>query len=195
MIPGFTDDGVLPPFINDNPTSSQNMSPYPVGIAEFVQHFSSTTERIAILNGLLDYRAALVATGITGFQWLGGSFLEEVEVWRSRPPADIDVVTVFHRPTTSISNADWIPILQGPQGHLFIDQALTKQIYKCDAYIIDMNEPVKSVVNSTRFWFGLFSHQRDTSLWKGMLSVELDTQQDISARSILLAKTQLLTRP
>ncbi|MDA1231040.1 MAG: hypothetical protein O2856_09720 [Planctomycetota bacterium] len=32
---------------------------------------------------------------MTGFQWLDGSFLEDIELGDGRPPRDLDVVTVY----------------------------------------------------------------------------------------------------
>jgi hypothetical protein len=64
-----------------------------------VQRFAASRERLDILRGLLEYRAALGAIGIVqGFQWLDGSFVEDVEVTKGRPPSDIDVVTLAYRP-------------------------------------------------------------------------------------------------
>jgi hypothetical protein len=66
-------------------------------MSEVVLRYGVTAERAAILTGLLDYRAALRNVGIMdGFQWLDGSFVEDVEAIRSRPPSDIDVVTFAH---------------------------------------------------------------------------------------------------
>jgi len=48
------------------------------------------------------------------------------------------------------------------------DPKATKSQYCCDAYFIDLDLGAKILVNSTRCWFGLFSHQRATALWKGM---------------------------
>jgi hypothetical protein len=34
------------------------------------------------------------------------------------------------------------------------------------------------------FWFGLFSHQRETALWKGIVQIELDAD-DAAAVALL----------
>jgi hypothetical protein len=49
---------------------------------------------------------------------------------------------------------------------------------------VDLDKKPFLIVDDTRYWFGLFSHQRVTSLWKGMLSVSLQSDDD-AARSLL----------
>jgi hypothetical protein len=68
-------------------------------LISFVDRFSSSPERIAILHSLLQFREELYKSGITsGFQWLDGSFMENIETLESRPPNDMDVVTFYHLP-------------------------------------------------------------------------------------------------
>lgn len=94
-IPAWNAQGVLPPVGVADPTSTIR-SPYVVPLIEVVHRFGTTVERRTILGGLMRYRAALHAIGLVqGFQWLDGSFLEDVEGLESRPPNDIDVVTFF----------------------------------------------------------------------------------------------------
>lgn len=152
---------------------------------EFVERFGTSRERCEILWGLLEYRANLMACGLTGFQWLSGSFVENVEFIRGRPPKDIDVISVINRPKSIESENQWEDFLDGENGVLITDAQAMKKAFHCDAYVIDMNEPVIDIVNLTRYWFGLFSHQRATSAWKGMVSVELNLQQDAEAAIIM----------
>ena len=50
------------------------------------------------MAGFLDFRALLHSLGInTGFQWLDGSFMENVELLEQRAPKDIDVVTLSYQ--------------------------------------------------------------------------------------------------
>jgi hypothetical protein len=154
---------------------------------QFVEWFGYTPARLAIISGLLDFRQKLIETGLSGFQWLSGSFVEDVETLRQRPPGDIDVVSVVHRPQASAEDEDWIALVQGDSAYLF-DTEQIKEDFKCDTYWIDLNEPVEDIVNLTRYWIGLFSHQRESSLWKGMMAVELDLQQDNDARALLQLK-------
>jgi hypothetical protein len=147
-----------------------------------VSRFGTSAERAEILNGLLDYREALRAIGLgNGYQWLGGSFVEDVEANRSRPPKDIDLVTISYRPPID-SNA-WEQVVHANSG--LFNPMVTSQMYKCDAYFVDLNIPPHLIVSDTTYWFGLFSHQRDTSLWKGMLRVPLLSDDD-QARQFLV---------
>lgn len=83
-----------------NPTSVER-SPYRVMLTDVVVHFATSSERRQILRGWLGYRAALHGMGLTdGFQWLDGSFLEQVETPESRPPQDMDVVTFLNPPAS-----------------------------------------------------------------------------------------------
>jgi hypothetical protein len=67
-------------------------------MSDVVLRFGNSPERIAILDGLLSYRLALTTAGmVDGFQWLDGSFTEDVETLQRRSPNDIDVVTIASR--------------------------------------------------------------------------------------------------
>ncbi|MGP8292522.1 DUF6932 family protein, partial [Vreelandella zhanjiangensis] len=171
LIPNFEESGVLPPFIGDGPTKPANQAPYKVTLEAFVEHFATSEERVGILIGFLQYRTNLKGAGVTdGFQWLDGSFVENVEKTRGRAPNDIDLVTFAHRPNGYSSN-DWKGFVQANLS--LFSPKMAKASYKCDAYFVDLNLPPKAVVSHTKYWFGLFSHQRETSLWKGMIELEL----------------------
>ena len=179
MIPAFGPSGVLPPFVGASPVVPAGLSPYVAVMTEIVARFGTSAERLAILNGFLDYRAALAAVGIAdGFQWVDGSFVENCETIRQRAPGDVDIVTFAYRPATP----DW---------SLFVSQHLElfdphrlKAIFKCDAYYIDLQKPGDLIVTETAYFNGLFSHQRDTMQWKGMLSIDLNSD-DASARRLI----------
>lgn len=97
-IPAWNTLGVLPPNDPLNPTSSER-SPYSVSLLDVVMRFGTTTERRRVLRGFLDYRATLHGLGLhDGFQWLDGSFTEQVELLERRAPRDIDVVTFMNVP-------------------------------------------------------------------------------------------------
>jgi hypothetical protein len=146
-------------------------------MGELVARFGGSPERKAILMGLLAYRQTLRDRGLhEGFQWIDGSFVENVEVGRGRPPADVDVVTFARRPAAMKDDAPWRTFVMGSP-ELF-DPRVTKKRYLCDAYFVDLDKRSEIVVEDTRYWFGLFSHQRDTSLWKGMLKVPLCSDDD-----------------
>lgn len=184
MIPDHTHEGVLPPFIPGYAPSDRGaLAPYRTELVEFAGRFSGTAERKAILNGLIAYRTALRAIGITsGFQWLDGSFVEDCEAIRGRAPKDIDLITFSFRPQIYSDTTVWREFVHS-RPDLF-DPETTKEKYKCDAYFVDLGVHPVHVVAQTRYWFGLFSHQRDTYLWKGMIEVPL-TEHDRDVELLL----------
>jgi hypothetical protein len=112
-----------------------------------------------------------------GFQWLDGSFVEACEVVKGRPPGDIDVVSVVRRPAAVAADLAWRQFVAAHRGTLF-NPDHCKATYSCDAYFIDLNIPPPTVSEQTAYWFGLFSHQRDTFRWKGMVQVDLQCDDD-----------------
>ena len=94
-IPAWNALGLLPPIDPTTPTAVER-SPYPVSLKDLVLRFGTSPERKAILTGFLEYRAILHQFGVQhGFQWLDGSFMEEIEILEGRPPMDLDVVPLF----------------------------------------------------------------------------------------------------
>ncbi|HVY06857.1 MAG TPA: hypothetical protein VHB46_12855 [Burkholderiales bacterium] len=173
MIPPFNISGVLPPFVGSTPAASpSNMCPYTVTMLELVRRFCTTPERAKLLRGLIGFREALAAAGIvTGYQWIDGSFCEEVERLESRPPGDIDVVTTFARPASHKSDAAWQAFFSA-NPNLF-DIALIKATWGCHAFFLDADYPLGYTIKQVTYWFGLFTHQRNTFLWKGLVQVNL----------------------
>lgn len=150
------------------------MAPYRVELIDFAQRFAGSNERVAILKGLTAYRDELRKVGvIAGFQWLDGSFVENCETFRGRAPKDIDLITFAPRPQEYANVNDWREFVHS-RPDLF-DPETTKREFKCDAYFIDLLVHPIHLINQTRYWFGLFSHQRDTYLWKGMIEVPLSS--------------------
>ena len=100
-IPPFNVSGVLPPFLA-NPVDQAGTSPYRTTLVKLVERYGTTQRRLQILWGFLAYRQALMNAGLTqGFQWLDGSFLEDIERTAGRPPGDLDLVNFFRRPLMS----------------------------------------------------------------------------------------------
>jgi hypothetical protein len=179
VIPALGPSGVLPPFVGADATVRAQVSPYPTTISTIVGRFGTSTERVAILRGLLDYRAALSSVGIVqGFQWIDGSFVEDCETIRQRPPGDVDIVTFAYRPAVG----DWGQFVSH---HLdLFDSTRTKAQFKCDAYYVDLHKRQHLIVTDTSYFNGLFSHQRDTQQWKGMLAVDLNSD-DLAAKQLV----------
>lgn len=175
MIPAFNHSHVLPPFEGDR-LSSARSSPYPVTASGLVQRLADSRERCAILVGLFRYRAALKALGFTrGFQWLDGSFVEDVEAREDRPPNDIDVVT-FAYPPGGMSK-EQVRQLLADYPELF-DHDRCKAGFHCDTSVVNLTTSPEWLVTQTRYWYGLFSHRRGDALWKGMLQLPLESDDE-----------------
>jgi hypothetical protein len=95
LLPAFTSQGVLPPYVG-LPADTNGRSPYRVSLLDFAQRFATSTPRIEILKGFLVHRARLLAAGIIGFQWLDGSFVENIEA-EGRVPSALEAVINFPR--------------------------------------------------------------------------------------------------
>ena len=181
MIPDHNQSGVLPPFLSgSSPDEPGAMAPYKVSLLEVAQRFSNGGARFEIIQGLVAYRAELRNEGIaSGFQWVDGSFVEDIEKNKGRPPNDVDVITFANRPSAYLDPIQWRDFIKRRQDLFFpID---CKKKFRCDAYYVDMNLQPEILVSQTRYWFGLFSHQRESYLWKGMLEIALDDDKDVLA--------------
>ncbi|MFN7922688.1 MAG: hypothetical protein U0Q16_21465 [Bryobacteraceae bacterium] len=175
---------MLPPFVGV-PTNSALMSPYATTLVRVAQKFCQSDARKEIFRGLLGLRQELANIGIVdGYQWLSGSFLENIEWLEKRDPRDVDIVTVCYRPASV--KGDWSAWanLFNTNIRLF-DPAQTKTAFRCDARYIDLDMDGLTIVDQTRFWFGLFSHRRG-GLWKGMLRVPLQVTQDDADASLIV---------
>lgn len=182
-IPVFDHNLVLPPHLGD-PVNPGQLSPYPCTTLDLCQRLGTTVERRAILGKFLDFRERLRGAGLTtGFQWLDGSFLEDIEAKESRPPKDLDVVTVYWGydlpfQVTLLAN---FPEVANP--------ALSKANYSLDHYPFDAGFSPTFTLEQTRYWILLFSHNR-LGVWKGILRIELNTPaEDASAKQELTKAT------
>lgn len=130
-IPTFDANNVIPPHSGD-PRRLDQLSPYPCTTFELCQRFATTPDRVAILQGFLRFRRVLEQAGfVSGFPWLDGSFLENIEAEENRAPKDLDVVT-FYLPNDSAFNqcvAAAFPLLR--------DRARIKADHRLDHYFVD----------------------------------------------------------
>lgn len=183
MLPGFNASGVLPPFVGDDPGMASSLaSPYEAAMSSFAKQFGHSPQRRDILLRLLTYREGLRAIGITtGFQIFDGSFIEDCERLRNRPPSDLDVVTFSHLPVPPHQVKDFVE-----QNMSLFDPSTVKDTYRCDSFFVDLTRDARYVVAETMYWYGLFSHQRDTFMWKGLIKVPL-MSDDVHARALLEA--------
>lgn len=190
MIPEFGLGSVLPPFTNNDVVGQERhpRSPYRATMSQLVQRFATSAERAQLLRGLKSYRDAIREVGITqGLQWIDGSFVEACETVRGRPPGDVDVVSAFHRPAPHARRDAWLQFIDAHRTTLF-DREHCKNTYSCDTYYVDLDVQPHLVFEQTAYWFGLFSHQRDTFQWKGL--VQLNLQCDDDAAMELLAEIE-----
>lgn len=181
-IPDFDHNLVLPPHLGD-PVNRGQLSPYSCTTLDLCQRLGTTTERRAILGKYLDFRDRLRREGLTnGFQWLDGSFLEDIELRESRPPKDIDVVTVYwgYDLPFQVDLCARFPEVANP--------AMSKLNYSVDHYPFDAGFDPTVTLEGTRYWILLFSHNR-LGVWKGMLKIELNTPAEDTAARQQLAKT------
>jgi hypothetical protein len=183
-IPDHKPSGILPAFLGREPgESSDLMSPYSSTLAEFVAKFGTSAQRCRILRGYINHREALRRIGLTsGFQWLDGSFVEVM----SREPNDIDFVTFYVEPAS-----DWNEDEVAEANKAIFRPRLAKREYHCDPYFVCISSSVDSaraetMIKLTSFWHGLFSHQRETYAWRGIVSVPIATaDEDADARAML----------
>lgn len=170
---------ILPPHLGNPETDVSAMSPYPCTLEEICRRFAVTQARFEILQGLLDFRQELVKHGITGFQWICGSFVEFVEYLEQRDPKDVDVGTFIATP----ENETELVAIEKQQPDLF-NREYVKATYKVDSLRVPLYLPPRVLVDHARYWFGLFTHRRDT-IWKGVLQSELAPNIDEAARAFM----------
>jgi len=182
-IPDFDHNLVLPPHLGD-PVDLNQLSPYRCTTVDLFRKLGKTPERKAILDRFLDFRDRLRAAGLTnGFQWIDGSFLEDIETREGRAPNDLDVVTVYwgYDLAFQTSLMTSFPEVANPP--------LAKANYSLDHYPFDAGHSPIMTLEQTRYWILLFSHNR-LGIWKGMLQIDLDTPtEDGVARQELAALT------
>jgi hypothetical protein len=180
-IPDWLPTGVLPPINPLSPTTTDR-SPYTVTLTDLVLRFNTSPKRRTILTGFLKFREALHGLGVkSGFQWLDGSFLENIETTEARPPCDIDVVTFFYLP----SGVTQMELFQ--RNEALFRPSQTKQNFNVDAYFVSLDtaNPEPLVAQAT-YWYSMWSHRRSGE-WKGYLQIDLGSAEDSTAEANLLS--------
>ena len=168
-IPIFDTSGALPPIRPGASGESDDRSPYLAKILDVAQRFAHTDARRVIFRGLLDLRAGLRGFGLKGAQWLNGSFVEDCEVVRGRPPSDIDVLSLL-----DIGDPTTAPARLAPALHLF-DPKQTKLKFKVDHYVMQFGLPFdEGLARRVSYWYSMWSHRRIDQRWKGFVEVDLD---------------------
>ena len=173
----WNSEGFIPP-IGSSGSTSYDRSPYVISLSDLIEDFGHTPARQRLLSGFLSYRDMLHQMGITrGFQWINGSFLENIEERDSREPEDIDVVTFFYLPSGYTEET----LMDADQSAF--DPSYIKSKYQVDAYYVVLNaEHMDYIIESSTYWYSLWSHTRDGQ-WKGYLQVDLANVEDESAQT------------
>jgi hypothetical protein len=186
LIPQWNAEGVLPPINIDDPTGSDR-APYYVSLEQMVDRFATSQDRCDIFAGYLAHRSELHRMGLdSGFQWLDGSFTEDIEMLEHRAPRDIDVVTF-----TDAGDAFFDALGDDDVNLLGGDRANLKKAFKIDFYIQSLTDPAESLIAMTTYWYSMWSHRR-TGQWKGFLRVDLSPVQDEAAKTLLATRRQEL---
>lgn len=145
----------------------------------FCEHFGTSKERLRILDGLLKYRAELRTAQLNqGFQWINGSFTEDIELTQDRAPADIDVVTFAHLGDEARQTE-----LVGEFFHLF-NTSMAKRSFWVDAHFVNLSQASaeEHLIPLTTYWYSMWSHQRDSERWKGFMQVPLVSDDEEAQR-------------
>ncbi len=175
FVPSWTKEGVISP-VNDDGASgsvSRERSPYEVTFKSFASHFATSQERKAILKGFLSFRRKIYSVGIvSGFQWVDGSFVENVEQLESRSPGDVDVVTFFDLPNQTV----WEKFKENFAE--FFHPENSKKKFLVDAYYVQLNDrDPYSLVRDAAYWYSMWAHRRSRQ-WKGFLQIPLSQEED-----------------
>ena len=172
-IPEWDPNRVLPPIHPDTPEGQEDDSlyraPYAARLEEFITRFANTPQRVHLVERFLAYRAALHQWGVTeGFQWINGSFVENVEQGSNpRIPRGINVVTFYYG---NGNNAFYRHLLNA-------DTA--SQNFSADAYGIELERPLDTgTATLIGYLHGLWSHRKGDRIWKGFIQVDLEPEED-----------------
>jgi hypothetical protein len=163
---------------------AMDRAPYKISVPELVQRFGTSPERCDILAGFIAYRAELAMLGIVdGFQWVDGSFTENIEAIDNRPPRDIDVVTFYRLPAGETQKT-----LYNKDPQLFPrtepEKAVLRQRFYVDGVMSCLDARLDQVIKQVVFFYSLMSHRRDQT-WKGFVQVELSQSEDNEALALL----------
>jgi hypothetical protein len=128
----------------------------------------------------LRYRGRLHVAGLTtGFQWLDGSFLENIELIETRDPNDLDVVTFFSLPV-GVTQQQVLSLAPDAFPTNSSERATVKSVYFVDPYFVSLGSRAPLLVRQSAYWYSMWAHRRN-SAWKGYLQIDLDSGEDALA--------------
>ncbi len=191
-IPDWNVHGVLPPYLDG--TRSAGRTPYRVSLPDVVLRFATSAHRCVLLKGYLEFRKAIHDAGLqNGFQWLDGSFMEDIETLESRQPKDIDVLTFYHE-TVGISQLDLMTKSQLLFSFGKTHRDARKAQFGVDSIVSSMSGTPEELIERSTYWYSMWAHRR-TDLWKGYLQVDLQPIEDQQAKDLLDTLAAKLTTP
>lgn len=169
----YSTRGVLPHHLDAWPDPPA-MPPYRIALTDFGRHFTYSPARISLFNGFLEIRKYLKYRGISGFQWVNGSFVQS-EIVYGRDPEDIDILTwvfcdsLLHFEEL-IGGIDCQAMKRDSHCHIFFAPAVGGQI----------------LWDYGAYWLWLFGHtnsakvidEKDRGLAKGFFAVDLSDSED-----------------
>ncbi|ANK84173.1 MULTISPECIES: DUF6932 family protein [unclassified Rhizobium] len=187
-IPDFDARGLIPPVDMQNPAGPER-SPYFATTVELVHRFGTTPHRRALIRNLITYRQLLAQDGYdTGVQFIDGSFVENVELIGNREPGDIDVFSLVRVPEKYLADFTlWENHGAAYWMNEIINRALNKGRFSLDTFaiIVDDQVPIFDAMGDIMYWYGLFSHQRETLHWKGFVALDVNAADDAAALELL----------
>jgi hypothetical protein len=182
-IPPFGPSGILPTYLGGNPGGTDR-SPYAATVVELVERIQTSGARKVLLRGLVAYRQHILSDGYDrGYQFIDGSFVEDVETIRGQPPGDIDVLSFLVRPQKYVKDPHaweavgkqfWLAEVRG--------RATNKARFSLDTVAVMLDE---ANYRHYTYWHGLFSEQRRSFAPKGYIVINLDPAADRVALAIL----------
>lgn len=113
---------------------------------------------------------------------MDGSFLEDIETSESRPPNDLDLLTVYWGYDATFQAT---LVANFPE---FADRKICRSSFSLDHFPFDADYRPDITVEQTRYWIQLFTHNRN-AVWKGMLRIELDTPNEDAKAAEFLNET------
>ncbi len=181
-LPPFDLNGVLPPRPGNEEFGSG--TPYRVSSSDLVARFAIAPDRCTALWGLLNYREALRDSGMCeGFQWIGGSLVEDTHDIGKRQNALAEVVTFYVTDASHDEELSWQSTIMLRTDLLDPNEAVTR--YCCEGYFVALRlrRPDPEVlVRLAAYWSTRLSHRAD-GVWRGF--VEIPLADDIEARALL----------
>ena len=177
-IPDWQYNGLLPAVASEG-VDPEGRSPYKVDVRRLVERFGHTDRRRALLRNFFAFRGEVRDCGwYNGFQWLNGSFLEDVErVGEGREPGDIDVVSFLY--DSEVRDPDKARRLASAVGHHDVKARLW-----VDSYVVNLDGPVELVLDAATYWQSIWGHRKGDRVEKGFVRVSMG-DDDGSALALL----------